>query len=101
MSKGNDERVILDINFPEFLDEYLALDVPELKKVNNTFRKLRAMTWNQVFKDHGLNWEEIKSVPDHFSIRLSKSYRCVVIRQGAYMRFISLHLDHDGAYGKK
>ena len=98
---GNDERVLLDLNFPSFQSELFGLDVSEAKKVFKTFKKLTSMTWNEVFRDHGLKWEEVKSVAGKFTVRLSQSCRAVVTRDGRFMRFQALHQDHDGAYGKK
>ena len=102
MSGGNNnEKVLLDLNYPNFQSELFMLDANEIKKLFKTLKKLRTMTWNEVFRDHGLNWEEIKSVTGKYSIRLSQSYRAVVIREGCWIRFQTLHQDHDGAYGKK
>lgn len=98
---GNETKVLLDLNYPGFQSELFDLDVAELKKTFKTFKKLRILTWNEVFKDHGLKWEELKSIQGKFTVRLSQSYRAVVVREGAFMRFQSLHQDHDGAYGKK
>ena len=98
---GNDEKVLLDLNFPDFQSDFFGLNSPEAKKLFKVFKKLTSMTWNDVFRDHGLKWEEVKSVPGKFTIRLSQSYRAVVVREGAFMRFQAFHLDHDGAYGKK
>lgn len=98
---GNDEKVLLDLNYPGFQAELFALDISEAKKVLKAFKKLTTMTWNEVFRDHGLKWEPLKSVSGKFTIRLSQSFRAVVIRDGRFMRFQALHQDHDGAYGKK
>jgi hypothetical protein len=98
---GNDAKVLLDLNFPGFLKELLDLDVNELYKVQKALKKLLGMTWQQVFEDKGLRWEEPVTTPGKYSIRLSRSYRAVVVRDKSHMRFQSLHLDHDGAYGKK
>jgi hypothetical protein len=101
MSGGNHEKVLLDLNYPEFQSKLFDLDVNEIKRIFKTFRKLRTVTWNDVFRDNGLKWEEIKSIPGKYTIRLSQSYRAVVVRSGNLMRFQELHQDHDGAYGKK
>jgi len=98
---GNDDKVRLDLNFPEFQSELFDVDVSEIKKIFKTLKKIRGMTWNEVFRDHGLKWEEPKSVPGKYTIRLSQAYRAVVIRSEGFMRFQALHQDHDGAYGKK
>ena len=98
---GNDAKVLLDLNAPTFQSEFFDLDASEIKKMIKTLKKLKGLTWNDLFRDNGINWEEIKSVPGKYTIRLSQSYRAVVIRDGAWMRFAALHRDHDGAYGKK
>ena len=98
---GNDAKVLLDLNYPAFQDELFELDASEIKKAIKTFRKLKNLTWNAVFWDNGLKWEELKSVPGKFTVRLSQSYRAIVVREGVFMRFQSLHRDHDEAYGKK
>ncbi len=67
------------------------------------------MTWDQIYKTssktlkRGLNWEIIenqvtKSGKKIASIRISKKFRARVCRDAQYMRFISLHPDHDSAY---
>ena len=99
--KGNDVRVVLDLNYPDFQAELFELDPAELRKVFKTLKKLRALTWQDTFRDKGLHWEELKSRPGKYTVRLSQSYRAFVIRDGAAMRFLMLHPDHDSAYGKK
>jgi len=98
---GNDAKVLLDLNFPGFQSELFDLDASEVRKIFKTFKKLKDLTWNQVFRDRGLHWEEIKSIPGKYTIRLSQSYRAVAVREGGWIRFLALHQDHDGAYGKK
>ena len=98
---GNEAKVLLDLNAPTFQSDFFDLDANEVKKMLKTLKKLRGLTWNEVFRDHGLKWEEVKSMPGKYTIRLSQSYRAIVIRDGAWMRFAALHQDHEGAYGKK
>lgn len=98
---GNDAKVLLDLNCPEFQADLFDLDVSEVKKILKTMKKLRALTWNEVFRDQGLRWEEVRSIPGKYTIRLSQSYRALATREGAWMRFQGLHQDHDAAYGKK
>jgi hypothetical protein len=94
-------RVLLDLNLPEFQDDLLGLDPEDLRMVIRTLRKLRGLTWDGVYRDHGLKWEAIKGSPGRFTIRLSRRCRAVVRREDNFMRFMALHTDHDGAYGKK
>lgn len=98
---GNNEKVQLDLNSPEFQSEFFDLDPSEIKKLTKTFKKLRGMTWSDVFRDHGLKWEEIKTSPGNYSIRVSQSHRVVLTRDGNWMRLVSLSPDHDATYGKK
>ena len=98
---GNEAKVLLDLNAPTFQSDFFDLDANEVKKMLKTLKKLRGLTWNEVFRDHGLKWEEVKSMPGKYTIRLSQSYRAIAIREGTWMRFAALHQDHDGAYGKK
>ncbi len=98
---GNDDKVLLDLNYPGFQAELFDLDVAEVKKIFKTLKKLRTLTWNELFRDHGLKWEEIKNHAGKYTLRLSQAYRAVVIREGGWIRFQALHPDHDGAYGKK
>lgn len=98
---GNNEKVQLDLNSHDFQSDFFDLEPSEIKKLTKTFKKLRVMTWSDVFRDHGLKWEELKTVPGQYSIRVSQSYRAVLIREGSWMRLVSLHPDHDAAYGKK
>lgn len=98
---GNDAKVLLDLNFHGFQSELFEFDTNEIRKVLKTLKKLRGMTWQEVFQDHGLKWEECKSASGKYTVRLSISCRAVVVREGSWMRFQTIHLDHDGAYGKK
>lgn len=98
---GNHAKVLLDLNYPAFQTELFDLDTNELRKVIKTFKKLQSMSWNEVSKDHGLKWEQPKGMPEKYTIRLSQSCRAVVVRESGWMRFQTLHQDHDGAYGKK
>ena len=72
-----------------------------MRLVLKTLRKLRGLDWATTYRDPGLKWEQIKGAPGKFTIRLSRTCRAVVQRDGDYLRFIALHADHDSAYGKK
>lgn len=94
-------RVLLDINNPVFLTDFVQLQVDDLRQTVKTFRKLLVMTWDQVYADQGLRWETIRDDPGSYSLCLSRKCRAVVLREGDYMRFLSIHPDHDSAYGRK
>jgi hypothetical protein len=88
---------LLDLNVPAFQKTLSDLDIAEVEKVFRTFQKIHALTWNELFRDQGLKWEHVKNEPGTFTIRLSRSYRALVEREGAMMLFQTLHLDHDRA----
>ena len=88
----------LDLNYPPFQRELFELEAGEYRAVARNLRKLSSMTWNDVYADHGLKWEAVRSMPGRFTIRLSQKFRAVVAREGDFIRFMALHADHDGAY---
>lgn len=51
---GNGARVLIDLNAPTFQSDLFDLDSSEVKKILNTLKKLSGLTWNEVFRDHGL-----------------------------------------------
>lgn len=97
-------RVRLDLNSPTFQDVFFRLEVAELKQVVASLRRLAELDWSTVYRHTGLHWEAI----DHLeapngakvhSLRLSQKVRAVAYRDGDFLRLISLHPDHDSAYG--
>lgn len=100
-------RVQLDLNNEQFQDRWLSLEKPERERVADTFRKIRQLTWDQVYRDQGLKWEKVTSVKPPpgvdaiYTLRISRSRRATAYRQGNYMRFLTIAADHDAAYGKK
>jgi hypothetical protein len=96
-------RILLDLNSPVFLDDFLALDNTELARVARALKKIRGMDWETFIRHRGSRWEEIGHIeapngrPIH-SFRLSQKYRALAYREGNFLRVLSLHLDHDPAY---
>jgi len=95
------EGVRLDLNFRDFQTQFFALDSNELRQAVKTLRKVSGLSWEQVYADHGLKWEELKSMKGKFTIRVTRRCRAVVTREGEFIRFFALHFDHDSAYGRK
>jgi hypothetical protein len=99
--------VRLDLNNSVFQDDLLNLQKPERHSALETLRKLRQMTWVQVYRDNGLKWEKIVSVTPLagisavYSLRITQSRRAIAYRDGDLMRFLSIAPDHDATYGKK
>jgi len=96
-------RVLLDLNSPEFQDTLFALELPDLRQVIGSLRRLRAQDWQGVYGHTGLHWEAIDHIQTPngtkaYSIRLSRRIRAIAYRDGDYLRLVSLHPDHDSAY---
>ena len=102
----NVKRVQLDLNNETFQDTWFRLEKSERERVTDTFRKIRQLTWDQVYRDPGLKWEKVTSVKPQgvdaiYTLRITKSRRATAYRQGNFMRFLTIAPDHDAAYGKK
>ena len=104
VAKKPPRRVRLDLNSPEFLEVFLRLDSSELAQVAMSLDRIRKLDWSNVYASKGLRWEAIEHLkaPDGkstvYSVRLSQKIRGLAFRDGEFMRFISLHPDHDSAY---
>jgi hypothetical protein len=100
-------RVQLDLNNEVFQETWLGLEKSECERVTDTFRKIRQLTWDQVYRDQGLKWEKVTSIEPPvgidavYTLRITKSRRASAYRQGNFMRFLTIASDHDAAYGKK
>jgi hypothetical protein len=95
--------VKLDLNNPVFQEQWFALEKTEQLKVLNSLRKLSTLTWQQIYTDPGLKWEQIqqRSAPKGeklYSLRISQGFRALAYREGEWLRLLSLHPDHDSAY---
>ena len=93
--------VLLDLNYPDFQTQFLTLDTDELRACVKAIAKIRKMRWEDVHRDPGPKWEQVKGSTGRFTLRITRQARAVVAREGDFMRFQALHFDHDSAYGKK
>jgi hypothetical protein len=96
--------VRLDLNSPEFQDVFFRLELGELKQVVTSLARLRELDWNNLYRHPGYRWEAIEHLkaPNGakvYSLRLSQKIRAIAYRDGNLLRLISLHPDHDSAYG--
>ncbi|MGA2326752.1 MAG: hypothetical protein ABSH05_10760 [Bryobacteraceae bacterium] len=97
------DRILLDLNNPVFQETWFALERAEALAVLATLRKIRQMDWKQLYLDRGLRWEAILSRTGPagqrlYSLRVTRRVRAVGYRDGDFLRFLSLHPDHDSAY---
>jgi hypothetical protein len=95
--------VLLDLNQPELQQELFGLVKDQQRAVLNTFQKISAMTWDEVYRDRGLKWEATSSGIGPggrrlYTFRCGKGFRIVAYRDGTYLVPLSLHPDHDSAY---
>lgn len=103
----NDKSVQLDLNNPVFQENWLSLDKQERSRITDTLKKLRQLTWNQVYRDQGLKWEKVaslqppKGIDAIYTLRITQSRRATAYRDGNFMRLLTIAPDHDAAYGKK
>jgi hypothetical protein len=93
----------LDINFPLFQKQFFSLEQSEATALIRTLSKLLKLSWDEVYKDKGLNWELVKTQTGPkgqrvYSIRVTRKFRAVVYRDKDFLVFLSLHPDHDSAY---
>ncbi len=103
MRAGGGNRVRLDLNSPEFLDVFFTLESTELKQVVASLRRLQGLDWAVLYRHKGFRWEAIEHLKSPngatvYSLRLSQRIRGLAFREGDFLRFISLHPDHDSAY---
>lgn len=104
---GSDGLVRLDMNNPVFQDHLLNLQKPERHAALDTLKKIKQLTWAQVYKDSGLKWEKIVSIKPPpgldavYSMRITQSRRCTAYREGEFLRLLTIAPDHDGTYGRK
>ena len=103
----NDALARLDLNNPVFQEHLLHLQKPDRHAALDTLKKIRQLTWAQLYQDNGLKWEKIVSVKPPsgidaiHSLRITRSRRCTAYRDGDYMRFLTIALAHDSTYGRK
>ena len=61
-------KVLLDLNNPTFQENLLTLQKPERHAALNTLDKIRKLSWNDLYMDKGLKWENIHSNKGSFAI---------------------------------
>lgn len=104
---ADEQCITLDLNNPAFQDTLFALQKQERLAVLDTLKKLRQLTWPQLYADKGLRWEKIASVkppqgvPALYSLRITQACRATAFRDGNILHFLTIHTDHDATYGKK
>ncbi|MDP3519251.1 MAG: hypothetical protein Q8S02_01375 [Hydrogenophaga sp.] len=104
---ASDPLVRLDLNNPVFQETLFSLQKAERHAAIDTLKKIRQLSWAQVYRDQGLKWEKITSIKTPpgidaiYSLRITQSRRCTAWREGDFMRLLTVAPDHDSTYGKK
>lgn len=104
---SNDALVRLDLNNPVLQENLLNLQKTDCHAALDTLKKLRQLTWAQLYRDNGLKWEKIVSVTPPagidalYSLRITQARRCTAYRDGDFIRFLTIAADHDSTYGRK
>ena len=93
----------IDLNNPEFQSDLFNLEKNEQVAFIKALKKIHKLTWTELYADHGLKWEAVLSKKTKtgeriYTFRFSQKYRAVALRQADYLRLLTLHVDHDGAY---
>jgi hypothetical protein len=95
-------EIKIDMNNPEFQKDFFSLEKNEHAALIKTLKKILQISWSELYSDRGLKWEVIlsKKINDAriYSFRFSKKYRAAALREGDFLRLLSLHVDHDGTY---
>ena len=97
------DSVLIDLNNPVFQEDLFSLEKEEAFNILGTLKKIKKLTWADVYKDKGLHWELVQSKTGSdgqrlYTIRVSKKFRAITYREGQFMRFLTLNPDHDSAY---
>lgn len=97
------DSVLIDLNNPVFQEDLFSLEKEEVLNILGTLRKIKKLSWTDVYRDKGLHWELVQSKTGPgdqrlYTIRISRKFRAVVSREGQFMRFLTLNPDHDSAY---
>ena len=56
---SSDAPVRLDLNNPVFQEHLFGLQKRERHAATDTLRKIRQLSWGQLYRDNGLKWEKI------------------------------------------
>ena len=96
-------KIKIDLNNLDFQKDLFSLQKNEQLALIKTLKKINELTWDSLYKDQGLKWEAIvsktiKSDQRIYSFRFSQKYRVLALRDGVYLRLLTLHTEYDSAY---
>lgn len=83
----------------------LRLASDDLKQVVSALRRLRELDWSELYRHTGFRWEAIAHLKGGgaklYSVRLGQRIPAVVLRDGNFLRLVSLHPQHDSPYARR
>lgn len=94
----------IDMNNEQFQKDLFSLEKDVMAAVIGTLQKIAALgSWNELYKYPGLKWEKISSKHTSagepiYSIRFTQKCRGTALREGDFLRLLSIHPDHDSTY---
>jgi hypothetical protein len=96
-------KIKINLNNLELQEDLFSLEKNEQKAFLATLKKIKQLTWEQLYVNKGLHWEMVTSKLTNtgqriYSFRFSKKYRALALREGEFLEILSLHVDHDSAY---
>ena len=96
-------KIKIDLNNLDFQKDLFSLQKNEQLSLIRTLKKINELTWDNLYKDQGLKCEAIvskttKSDQRIYSFRFSQKYRVLALRDGVYLRLLTLHTEYDSAY---
>src|SRR5690554_1814724 len=94
----NNQKVQIDVN--AVFEDVLTLERADQKRLLKGLKKIEKLTWHELYRDGGLQWEQIRSKQGPngevlYSLRLSQRFRAVAIREGSWLRLVAVCPDHD------
>jgi hypothetical protein len=102
---AHENRIRLDLNSPEFQNVFFRLEADDLKQVMAVLRRVRELDWPTLYSHTGFRWEAIEHMKTGsttvYLLRLSQRIRAIAIRDGTFLRLISLHPEHDSTYRRR
>ena len=95
-----DNPIRLDLNNPVFQEHLFSLQKPERNAAIDTLRKIRLLSWGQLYRDNGLKWENIVSVKPPQGVDAIYSLRITQSRPAGMHEILSFHPERFTWYAK-
>ena len=87
-----------------FQEHLRHLQKPERHAALDTLKKIRQLTWAQLYRENDLKWEKIVRLKSPHGMgatywaRIIQCRRCAAFRDREYMRLLTIAPVHDSTY---